>query len=47
VERIKPAMGAIAKGRSVRPADGAFELREAQSAYNAIFTPENRDIDPK
>jgi putative transposase len=47
VERIKSAMGAIAKGRTVRPADGAFELREEQSTYNAIFAPENRDIDPK
>ena len=25
----------------------AFELREVQSAYNAIFYPENRDINPK
>jgi putative transposase len=47
VEHIKSAMGAIAKGRSVRPAEGAFELREAQSAYNAIFRPKKRDIDPK
>ena len=47
VERIKSAMGAMAKGRSVRPIEGAFELRETQSAYNSIFDPENRDIDPK
>jgi hypothetical protein len=47
IERIKNAMGAMAKGRSVQPTKGAFELREAQSAYNAIFDPENRNIDPK
>jgi putative transposase len=44
IERIKRAMGAMAKGRSVQPTEGAFELREAQSAYNPIFDPENRDI---
>jgi hypothetical protein len=27
----------MAKGRFVQPTEGAFELREAQSAYNAIF----------
>ena len=47
IERIKNAMGAMAKGRSVHPTEGAFELRDAQSAYNAVFNPENRDIDPK
>ena len=47
IERIKNAMGAMAKGRSVRPTEGAFELREAQSSYSTIFDPENRDIDPK
>ncbi len=50
IERIKNAMGVMAKGRSVHPtegAEGAFELREAQSAYIAIFDPDNRDIDPK
>jgi hypothetical protein len=41
IERIKNAMGAMAKGRSVQPTKGAFELREAQSAYNAIFGPQN------
>jgi putative transposase len=44
IERIKNAMGAMAKGRSVQPTKGAFELREAQSAYNAIFDPKNRII---
>jgi putative transposase len=47
IERIKNAMGAMAKGRSVQPTEGAFELREAQSAYNSIFDPKNRDIAPK
>ena len=46
VERIKAAMGVMAKGRTVRPAEGAFELREAQSAYSAILRPKNRDINP-
>jgi hypothetical protein len=40
-------MGAMAKGRSVQPTEGAFELREVQSVYNSIFDPENRDIGPK
>lgn len=40
-------MGAMAKGRSVQAIGGAFELRETQYAYKAIFTPENRQIDPK
>jgi hypothetical protein len=31
IERIKNAMGAMAKGRCVQPGEGAFELREAQS----------------
>ena len=47
IERIKNTMGAMAKGRSVQPTESAFKLREAQSVYNAIFDPENRDIDPK
>jgi hypothetical protein len=47
IERIKKAMGAMAKGRCVQPGEGAFELREAQSAYKAIFNHENRDIDQK
>jgi hypothetical protein len=46
-ERIKNAMGVMVKGRSVQITEKAFELREAQSAYNAIFGPENRIIDPK
>ena len=47
VEHIKNAMGAMAKSRCVHSGEGAFELREAQSGYNAIFEHENRDIDPK
>lgn len=47
IERIKIYMGAMAKGRAVWPIAGAFELRETQSAYNAIFDPENCDIAPK
>ena len=47
IERIKNAMGVMAKGRLVHPTEGTFELREAQSAYNAIFGPENCKIDPK
>jgi hypothetical protein len=45
IEGIKQAMAAMAKGRCLQPGEGAFELREAQSAYNAIFDRENRDID--
>ena len=47
IERIKKAMGAMAKGRCVQPGEGAFELRETQFSYNSIFDHENRDIDPK
>ena len=47
IERIKNAMGAMAKGRSIQSAEGAFELREAQCAYNSIFDPKNHNIDPK
>jgi putative transposase len=47
IERIKKAMGAMAKGRCVQSGEDAFELRETQFAYNAIFDHENRDIDPK
>lgn len=46
-ERIKIAMGAMARGRSVQAIDGASELREPQSAYSAVFDPENHDIAPK
>lgn len=46
IERIKNTMGAMAKGRSIQSAEGAFELREAQSAYNSIFEAKNRDIEP-
>lgn len=42
--RGRPSM---AKGRRVQSGEGAFELRETQFAYNAIFDNENRDIDPK
>ena len=47
IERIKSAMGAMAKGRTIQPTEGAYELREAQSAYNSIYDPKNRDIDSK
>ncbi|WP_054700927.1 hypothetical protein [Desulfosarcina cetonica] len=35
VERIKSAMGAMAKGRSVRPIEGAFELQ--QRSFGSIY----------
>jgi putative transposase len=47
IERIKTAMGAMAKGRSVKPSAGAFELRETQSAYSSIFRLENSNIATK
>jgi hypothetical protein len=40
-------MGAMAKVRSVQSTEGAFELQKTKSAYNAVFDPENRDIDPQ
>ncbi len=47
IQRIKNAMGVMARGRLVQPTEGAFELRETQSADNAIFGPEHRKIDRK
>jgi hypothetical protein len=47
IERIKKAMGAMARGRCVQPGESAFELRDTQSGYNAIFDPKNRDISPE
>ena len=37
----------ILKGRCIRGIKDGFELRESQSAYNAIFDPENCDIAPE
>jgi hypothetical protein len=47
IERIKTAMEAMAKSRSVKPSAGAVELRETQSAYSPIFNLENSDIATK
>lgn len=33
IERVKKAMGAMARSRCIRPTKGAFELRETQSYY--------------
>ena len=44
---LKKAMGVMVKGRSVQTTEKAFELREAQSAYNTIFSTKNRKIAPK
>ncbi len=38
---IKNAMGAMARGRTIRRIENAFKLRKTQSAYKAIFDPEN------
>jgi hypothetical protein len=43
IERIKNAMGAMAKGCSNQSSESEFELQEAQSAYIAIFDLENAD----
>ena len=37
----------MAKGRCIRGIKDGFELRESQSAYNAIFDPKNCDIAPE
>jgi putative transposase len=39
IERIKNAMGAMAKGRAIQSAEGAFELREAQSTFIRFLRP--------
>jgi hypothetical protein len=38
-------MRSLAIGRQVRKREDAFELRETQSAYNAIFHTEKGDIE--
>ena len=37
----------MAKGRTIQPTEGAFELGEAKTAHKSIFDPKNRDIDSK
>ena len=36
-----------ARGGSVKPGQGTFELRETRSAYSSIFHLENSDIAPE
>ena len=45
VEAVKMQMGSLAKGRRVRKKTEGFELREAQSSYNAFFDIGRRDMD--
>jgi len=45
--RIKTAMGAMAKGRTIRGIEDGFELRESQSVYNAVLDTENCNIAPQ
>ena len=47
IDRIRNAMGAMAKGRQPYSKDGEVELREAQAPYIAFFGTKNRNIDPK
>ena len=47
IDRIKTAMGVMAKGRLPYANDDSVELRETQAPYIAIFGPKNRNIDPK
>ena len=46
-KRIKTAMGAMAKGRTIRGIKDGFELRESLSGYNVVLDTENCDIAPK
>lgn len=46
-ERKKTVVGAMARGRTIRGKKDDFELRESQSAYNAISTPDNCNIASK
>ena len=46
-KQIKTAMGAIAKGRTIRAIKDGFELRESLSGYNAVLATENCNIAPK
>jgi putative transposase len=43
-KRIKTAMGAMAKGRTIRGIKDGFELRESLSGYNVVLDTENCDI---
>ena len=46
-KRIKTAMGAMAKGRTIRGIKDGFELRESLLGYNAVLDTENCNIAPK
>jgi len=45
VENIQDRLATRAGGRRKRPLDHGFELRERPLPYNAVFNPENRDIE--
>ena len=47
VESIKEKLGIRAKGRKVEGSRGMYHLREAQTAYNSNFTPENSVLSVK
>ena len=46
-KRIKTAMGAMAKGRTIRGIQDGFELRKSLSGYNAVLDTENCNIAPQ
>ncbi len=47
VQTLRRQMGAMAIGRRVQKKTDDFELRESESAYNAIFDAKKGDIDDK
>jgi len=47
VEDTKEKLGIKATGREVIGGDGVYELREAESSYDALFGPENSDLSSK
>jgi len=47
VEDTKERLGISTIGREVIGGDGVYELREAESSYDALFGPENSDLSSK
>lgn len=44
VESVKPLLGALARGRKVREAAEAYQLREPSALYGGHFGVKNDDI---
>ena len=47
VKRVKTLLGALARGRKVREAAEAYQLREPSALYDSHFGVKNDDIEPE